>query len=211
MDNGGHDVTGAAGVVTVPDDRPLRARQRRLRRPAAWSLGLGAASLVPLSWGAFRPESERLVSWGTLTSGASIDVARILFFVSGCLACLWLVRLQWLLARAGRVRSVATDGGIWIMWAIPILQWILPAWRISQWDKAIHGRRSLTVLAWALAWLPCSAFILGSSGDRTAVPDAGEGWLHVGVFVATFALWAASVVHLTRGAEVVSHASGIDA
>lgn len=145
MDTRGGDVTGAAAVVTVPDDRPVRHRQARLRRPASWSLGLGAASLAPLSW------------------------------------------------------------------VVPLVMWVLPGVRISGWDKALHRRRSWTVSAWALAWIPCSAFILGSSGDRTAVPDLTQGWLHVGVFVTTFALWAATVLRLTRAAEVVAHQTGLDA
>jgi hypothetical protein len=211
VDTRGGDVTGAAAVVTVPDDRPVRRRQPRLRRPATWSLGIGAASLVPLSWAAFRPETERLVTWGTPTSGTTVDLAGLLFFVAGCLACVWLVRLQGFLARANRLGTMATDVGLWVMWVLPLVMWVLPGVRISGWDKAVHGRRSWTVTAWALAWIPCSAFILGSSGDRTAVPDPTQSWLHVGVFVTTFVLWAATVLRLTRGAEVVAHVSGLDA
>ena len=211
VEDRGRDVTGAAAVTTVPDDRPVRARQPRLRRPATWSLLLGAASLVPLSWGAFRSESERLVTWGTPTSGSTFDLAGVLFFVAGCLACVWLVRLQWLLARANRIRTMATSFGVWVMWGLPVVMWILPGIRMSGWDKAVHGRRSWTVTAWALSWIPCSAFIIGPSGDRTAVPEPAARWLHVVVFLTTFVLWAATVRRLTRGAEVVAHETGLDA
>ncbi|NUO92742.1 MAG: hypothetical protein HOQ18_18235, partial [Dermatophilaceae bacterium] len=98
-----------------------------------------------------------------------------------------------------------------LSWAVPLVMWVLPGLRISGWDKALHGRRWWTVSAWALTWIPCSAFILGSSGDRTAVPGLTQGWLHVGVFVTTFALWAATVLRLTRAAEVVAHQTGLDA
>ena len=189
----------------------MRHRQPRLRRPATWSLSLGAASLGPLSWAAFRPESERLVTWGTPTAGTSVDLAGILFFAAGCFACVWMVRLQGLLARSHRIGAIATDFGLWVMWVVPIVMWALPASRISHWDKAVHDRRSWTVIAWAFSWIPCSAFILGSSSDRSAVPDPAQGWLHVAVFVTAFALWAATVLRLTRGAEAVSHETGLDA
>lgn len=192
-------------------DQPVRVRQPRLRRPAASSLAVGAASLVPLSWAAFRPESERLLTWGTSTSGTTVDLAGVLFFAAGCFACVWLVRLQWLLVRANRITTQATDFGIWLMWVLPILSWVLPAIRISRWDKAVHGRRSWVVITWALSWIPFSAFTIGASNSRTAVPDTSDGWLHVAVFVTTFALWVATVVHLTRGAEVVAHETGADA
>jgi hypothetical protein len=56
----------------VPDDRPVRAEQPRLRRPAAWSLALGAASLVPMSMSVFRAEDERMVSLsGSLSTPGS--------------------------------------------------------------------------------------------------------------------------------------------
>ncbi|NUO92738.1 MAG: hypothetical protein HOQ18_18215 [Dermatophilaceae bacterium] len=211
MDTKGGDVTGAAAVVTVPDDRPVRHRQPRLRRPASWSLGLGAASLAPLSWAAFRPETERLVTWGTPTSGGSVDLAGPLFFVAGCLACVWLVRLQGLLARTNRIGTTATDFGLWVMWGLPLVMSILPGIRISGWDKAMHGRRSWTVTAWALSWIPCSTFIKAPSGDRTDVPDPAQSWVHLGVSLTTFVLWTATVMRLTRGAEVVAHETGLDA
>ena len=204
------DASTAAAVV-VSDDRPVRVEQRRLRRPALASLVVGAASLVPLSWAAFRPVSDRLVTWGTPTSGTTVDLAGILFLVAGCLACVWLVRLQWLLARANRIASLATDFGIWVMWGIPIVMWTLPGLRISGWDKALHGRRSWAVMAWALSRVPCSACILGSWNDRAAVPSPAEGWLHVAVFVTTYTLWVATVVRCTRGAEVVAQETGLDA
>jgi hypothetical protein len=119
-------VTGAAETATVPDDRPVRAVQRRLRQPATWSLGLGIASLPPLVHGAAAsPASE-----------APYKAATVLAVAGGVLACVWLVRLQWLVVRARHLPTLVPDLGMWVMWAVPILSWILPAVRISRLDKA---------------------------------------------------------------------------
>jgi hypothetical protein len=191
-------------------DRPRRAKQLRLRRPATWSLSIGAASLVPLSANAFLPPARRLVTWGTPHSGGAFEIGGLLYVVAGCIACVWLVRLQWLLARAQRISTMSTDAGLWLMWAIPIVSWIVPAVRISRWDKAIHGRRSVVVLAWAALWVPFSALVHQTSSDETT-PDASHAWRFTALAVVTLCLWAATVVRLTRGAEVLAHETGVDA
>ncbi|GAA2485759.1 hypothetical protein GCM10009858_24620 [Terrabacter carboxydivorans] len=194
----------------VPDDRPRRVEQPRLRRPALWSLGLGAASLVALSVYAFLPPEKLQLSSGSAESGWTVNLAAALFVAAGCVACVWLVRLQWLLGRAGRVPSVSSDLGLWIMWGIPLLSWVLPVMRISRWDKAIHGHRSWTPIAWAVLWVPFSAQLRGSRPPGVT-PDPTDAWGFVALNVATFALWAATVLRLTRGAEVVAHQTGADA
>jgi len=197
-------------MVLVPDDRPRRLELPRLRRPAMWSLALGAASVISLSIAAFLPPDRLLITSGTPHSGWTINLAGVLYVAAGCQACVWLVRLQSLLARAGRLSSASTDAGLWVMWGIPILSWILPAVRISRWDKAIHGRRSWTTLSWAVLWGPFSARLYGTPPPRVA-PDPTEAWWFVALVVATFALWSTTVVRLTRGAEVVAHETGVHA
>ncbi|GAA2747063.1 hypothetical protein GCM10009868_34990 [Terrabacter aerolatus] len=57
----------------------------------------------------------------------------------GIPACVWLVRLQWLLARSGRLTKVVPDAGLWVMWALPFVSWVLPAVRISRLERATFG------------------------------------------------------------------------
>ena len=204
-------MTEQPAARAVPDDRPVRVTQPRLRRPATWSLAFGAASVVPLSLGAFSSESERMVSLTGSSSGPSVDLAGVAFFVAGCLACRWLVRLQWLLARAQRLDTLTTDVGLWIMWVVPILMWILPGVRLSRWDKAIHGHRSWVVPAWALLWVPLSTGHRWAAPDPAVAPEHARSWWFAATAVVTFGLWAATVIRLTRGAEVLAHETGLDA
>lgn len=199
--------------TAVADDRPRRVRLPRLRRPATWSLALGAASLVPLSVDAFRAQRDRMVSLSGSTSGSglSVDLGVVLFLAAGCLACVWLVRVQSLLARSVLVRTTAYDVGLWLMWAFPVLNWILPGVRISAWDKAIHGRRSWAVVAWAALWAPFSTAQVWLAPDASTVPSTWVSWAFVATAAGTFALWAATVVRLTWGCEVVAHRTGVDA
>ena len=210
MDDRGHSLAdGASPIgVVVPDDRPRRLELPRLRRPARWSLWLGAASVVPLSINGFLPPEKLIFSSGSAQSGWTVNLAAALFVVAGCFACVWLVRLQGLLGRAGRLPSVSPDIGLWIMWGLPILSWILPAVRISRWDKAIHGQRSWTTIVWAVLWVPFSAQLYGSRPPGVT-PDPADAWGFVALTVATFTLWCTTVVRLTRGAEVVAHETGV--
>ncbi|GAB3888330.1 hypothetical protein [Terrabacter terrigena] len=201
MDDRGGDTTGAAAVVAVPDDRPVRARQPRLRRPAAWSLGLGISSLPPLVLGAASaPPSD-----------GSYRVSTVLLLAAGVFACVWLVRLQWLVVRARHSPTLVPDLGMWVMWALPVVSWILPPVRISRLDKAIHGRRSWMVWAWGAGWAPLTMPSLWSPDRNVDIPVGDRAWLLAATAVVTFGLWTLTVVRLTRGAEVVAHVSGLDA
>lgn len=207
----GRDAAAHGEAQPVPDDRPVRVEQPRLRRPAAWSLALGAASLVPLSVSAFRADEERMVSPSGSLSGPWVDLGGLVFFVAGCFACMWLVRVQWLLARAQRIHTMTSDVGPWLMWVVPILMWILPGVRISRWDKMIHGRRSWVVIGWAVLWVPSSFLWRWTPDGPAQAPDPARAWWFVCTAVVTFGLWAATVVRLTRGCEVVAHETGLSA
>ncbi|MBC9819982.1 hypothetical protein [Terrabacter sp. MAHUQ-38] len=135
----------------------------------------------------------------------------LLWFAAGVLACVWLVRLQWLLLRAHRLHTRATDLGLWVMWVLPVVSWILPPVRISRMDKAIHGRRSWTVWVWAVLWAALTTPPLWSPDDLTAPPQGERVLLLAATSVVTYALWAVVVVRLTRGAEVLAHETGLDA
>lgn len=135
----------------------------------------------------------------------------LLWFAAGVLACVWLVRLQWLLLRAHRLHTRATDLGLWVMWVLPVVSWILPPVRISRMDKAIHGRRSWTVWVWAVLWAALTTPPLWSPDDLTAPPQGERALLLAATSVVTYALWAVVVVRLTRGAEVLAHETGLDA
>lgn len=195
----GRDVTGAA--VVVADDRPVRARQRRLRTPATWALGLGILALPALVLGAF----------GGPSAEDAYRAAGLLTVGGGVFACVWLVRLQWLVVRARHLATVVPDLGMWVMWALPVVSWILPPLRISRLDKAIHGRRSWTVWAWAAGWAPLTTTALWSPSRATEIPVGDRAWLFAATAVVTFGLWTVTLVRLTRGAEVVAHVSGFDA
>jgi len=130
-------------TATVPDDRPVRVEQRRLRRPAGWAIVVGALSPPALVVGALG-----------LSPDAACRAATVLGFAGGVFACVWLVRLQRFLARTGLLRKPAPEFGLWVMWALPFLCWVLPAVRISRLDVAAHGRRSWVVFAWAGLWIP---------------------------------------------------------
>jgi hypothetical protein len=195
----GRDFTGSA--VVVPDDRPVRVQQPRLRRPAAVALGLGILSLPPLVYGAVV---------GPAADGA-YRAAVMLTLAGGVFACVWLVRLQWLVVRARHPTTLVPDLGMWVMWALPVVSWILPPVRTSRLDKAIHGRRSWTVWAWAVGWAPLTMPGLWSPSRDTDVPVGGRAWLFAATAVVTFGLWTVTVLRLTRGAEVVAHVSGFDA
>ena len=211
MDDRGRDATALGDGHVVPVDLPVRAEQSKLRRPAAWSLALGAASLVPMSWAAFVSRADRRLVIGDSVSGATLEPAMLLAFAAGVFSCVWLVRLQWLLLRARRLHTQATDLGLWVMWILPIVSWILPAVRISRMDKAIHGTRSWTVWAWAVLWAALTMPRLWSPDDPTTPPQGERGLLFAATSIVTYALWAVVIVRLTRGAEVVAHETGLDA
>lgn len=170
-------------------------------RPAGWALGLGILSLPALVYGA--------------AVGPSADeayrAAGLLTVAGGVFACVWLVRLQWLVVRARHLTALVPDLGMWVMWGLPVVMWILPPVRISRLDKAIHGRRSWTVWAWAVGWASLTMTGLWSPDRATDIPVGGRAWLFAATAVATFGLWTVTLVRLTRGAEVAAHVSGLDA
>jgi len=186
-------------TATVPDDRPVRVEQRRLRRPAGWAIVVGALSLPALVVGALG-----------LSPDAAYKAATVLGVAGGVFACVWLVRLQRFLTRAGRLRRPAPALGLWLMWALPLLSWVLPAVRISRLDEAAHGRRSWHVVAWA-AWVPLTMPGLWAPMPGPDIPSGVRAGLLAATAAVTFALWASVVLRLTRGAEVVAHETGLDA
>lgn len=165
-----------------------------LRRPAAWSLAVGALSLPALVVGAagLSPNSAYRAAVAAVVSG-------------GAIACVLLVRVQQLLVRVGRLRRRTPDLGVWVMWALPVVSLVLPATRISRWDKALHGRRSWTVLAWAVSWVPLTLPRIWAPMPGTGVPEGARAWALAATATVAYALWALVVVRLTRGAEVVAH------
>lgn len=202
-DDRGGSRTPAAGqpFALVPDDRPRRLAQPRLRRPATRSLALSSLSLPSLAVGAL----------GGSTADPAYRLAVVLAVAGGALACVWLVRLQWFLARTRRLSKVSPDLALWLMWALPLLLWILPAVRLSRLDRAIHGRRSWTVFAWAGLWVPLTMPGLWAPQPGPDLPEDVRAWLLVATAGAAFGLWTTVVLRLTRGAEVVAHESGLDA
>lgn len=191
---------GPSTAATVPDDRPVRVEQLRLRRPVARSLAVGALSLPFLAVGA-AGLSPDLAYRAAVAAGVT----------GGAFACVFLVRLQNLLVRAGRLRRVAPDLGVWVMWVLPLLVWVLPAARISRWDKAAHDRRSWTVFAWAALWAPLTMPRLWAPMPGTGLPAGIRAWALAVTAVVAFGLWAAVILRLARGAEAVAHESGVDA
>ena len=210
MDDRGSQPAEQVTPAAVPDDRPVRARQRRLRRPATWALALGISSLPTLVYAAAVSGPAGQAVQGE-SSTAAYQVAFLLALAGGVFACVWLVRLQWLVVRARHLPTLVPDLGMWVMWALPIVSWILPPVRISRLDKAIHGRRSWGVWAWGVLWALLTMPGLWSPERDLDIPVGGRAWLFAGTAVVTFALWTAVVVRLTRGAEVIAHVSGIDA
>ena len=201
-DRGGTGTPGALqALAVVPDDRPRRLVQPRLRRPATRSLAISSLSLPSLVVGAL----------GGSTSDPAYRLAAVLAVAGGALACVWLVRLQWYLARTRRLSKVAPDLGMWVMWALPVVGWVLPAVRLSRLDRATHGRRSWTVFAWAALWVPVTMPGLWAPQAGRELPEGVRAWLLVVTAGAAFGLWTAVVLRLTRGAEVVAHESGLDA
>jgi hypothetical protein len=188
-------------VAVVHDDRPRRLEQPRLRRPALWSLAISALSLPALLIGAL----------GGPTADWAYRVASALAVAGGILACVWLVRLQWLLARSGRLTKLVPDSGMWVMWALPFVSWVLPAVRISRLEKAAFGSRSWVVLAWAALFFTLTTPRLWALDSDVDIPTGRAAWLLAAIAVVTFALWSVTVLRLTRGAEVVSHETGVDA
>lgn len=175
--------------------------QPQLRRPATRSLAISSLSLPSLAVGAL----------GGSTADLAYRLAAVLAVAGGALACVWLVRLQWFLARTRRLSKVAPDLGMWVMWALPIVSWILPPVRLSRFDRALHGRRSWTVFAWAGLWAPLTMPGLWVSQPGPDLPEGARAWVLVATAGAAFGLWTTVVLRLTRGAEAVAHESGLDA
>ncbi|GAA2026601.1 hypothetical protein GCM10009740_15430 [Terrabacter terrae] len=71
---------GAVTTTAVPDDRPVRVEQCRLRRPAGWAIVVGALSLPALVVGAL-----------ALSPDAAYKTATVLGVAGGAFACAWLV------------------------------------------------------------------------------------------------------------------------
>lgn len=211
MGDRGPEAREALTDRAVPDDRPVRVVQPRLSRPATWSLALGISSLPPLVYAAAMSRPAGPAAPGDSGSSGAYQLAALLTLAGGVFACVWLVRLQWLVVRARHLATLVPDLGMWVMWALPIVSWILPPVRISRLDKAIHGRRSWVVWAWGALWGPLTMPGLWSPEPDINIPVGGRAWLFAGTAVVTFGLWAHTVVRLTRGAEVVAHVSGLDA
>jgi len=194
-------VAAEAAVAVVHDDRPRRLEQLRLRRPAFWSLAISFLSLPALLIGAL----------GGPTADWAYRLASGLGAGGGIFACVWLVRLQWLLARSGRLTKLVPDAGMWVMWALPFVSWVLPAVRISRLEKATFGSRSWVVHVWAALFFTLTMPRLWALDSDVDIPAGRAAWLLAAIAVVTFALWSVTVLRLTRGAEVVAHETGVDA
>lgn len=194
-------VAAEAAVAVVHDDRPRRLEQLRLRRPALWSLAISFLSLPALLIGAL----------GGPTADWAYRMASGLAVGGGIFACVWLVRLQWLLARSGRLTKLVPEAGMWVMWALPFVSWVLPAVRISRLEKATFGSRSWVVHVWAALFFTLTMPRLWALDSDVDIPAGRAAWLLAAIAVVTFALWSVTVLRLTRGAEVVAHETGVDA
>jgi hypothetical protein len=75
----------------------------------------------------------------------------------------------------------------------------------------MHGRRSWIVITWAVLWVPASFLWRWTPEDPAQPPDPARAWWFVCTAVVAFGFWAATVVRLTRGAEVVAHETGLNA
>ncbi|WP_207555876.1 hypothetical protein [Intrasporangium flavum] len=228
------DVTGDAVARPLVgdgyvDDLPFARQPRALLRPAAVALTVGAVSLLPVAvragnaaglqaaWDAAPPAHDPGPSPVLTVEQVAAWLGPATFLLAGVFACIWLVRVQRIVVRADLVDVFHPDSALWIMWAVPLANLVLPARRLARFDRVLHGTRhaSWAVLAWTVCWVPNASPALWQA--RLTRDDVSplvpfvdwqpgivaSAWWRLGVGVVGFALWAAVVVRLTRAARSV--------
>ncbi|WP_323100438.1 hypothetical protein [Intrasporangium sp. YIM S08009] len=227
MDATGDATTGVRAVDGYADTLPFATKSRELARPAAAALAIGALSLLPVAVRAGNALGLQ-AAWDATVAGQDPGPSPVLtvehvttnlgtaaFLLAGVLACIWLVRVQRILVRADLVDVYHPDSGLWIMWAVPLGNLVLPARRLAGFDRVLHGTRhaSWAVYAWAVCWVPTCSYALWqprltSDDVSPLVPlvDWQPGivvsaWWRLASAVVGFALWATVVVRITRVAR----------
>lgn len=231
------DVTGDAAAAPraddgYVDDLPFARQGRELVRPAAAALAAGAVSLLPVAvragnayglqaaWDGARGLSPAPGPVLTLEQVAA-SVAAAAFLLAGVFSCIWLVRVQRVAVRAELVDRHNPDSALWVMWALPFANLVLPAVRLARFDRVLHKTRhaSWVVHAWAVCWVPtCSGALWQARLSRDDVSPlvpfverqpgiVASAWWRLGAAVVGFALWAVIVVRLTRAARRVDAAT----
>lgn len=222
-------IPGASTPTSAAERRAFRAsggpypydRPRALVAPAAWALALGALSLLPVALRAGNAAGLATVLAATpqgqdpapsqvvTVEQVAANVSAVLLLLAGICACIWLVRLQRVAVRASLLDRYHPESALWIMWAIPLANAVVPCLRIARLDRALHaGRASWTTWAWGVTlwWYTLPVRWIGADSRDLPVlgsdisTDVGQqlAWVRLGVTVLGFALWAVVIVRLTR-------------
>jgi hypothetical protein len=207
------------------------------RRAERWTIGLGSLStLLFVARAANLPEAmtarrEALARHVAVENTVLeldetlLTLGGLAFTAAAIMGCIWLVRAYTAGCALDPTLKRVSDNWLWVMWIIPVVQWVAPVLRLRGLVRAARpdGGRGWVVYAWILLWAPVDFFqrhlpppelpLAADSGDLVtdslwsdvaryveSAVDVTAAWTTA--YVGAFLLWAALVTTVMRGLEL---------